>query len=245
MFYEIIFNNEAQAPAQTISQAVNACFGFLEAIIREYVDSPNCKHDEKAWVAIFDPVANAIRNCDRILAESILAADDELTLYAKTTRIGNLQEARVKKKTTECVGGKSPSTDISHRFTAAQQASDLIKKIITSDDPAAQNWKPSDIHEGHILRSAETRLFAIRLRKLINKVPISSRFVIDRGCDFTEGTIGAMLHPVNPLRPTKIQIDKIARYLRVNPSSLWIDLLPYYVEQTGGWPVITNLETSK
>ena len=235
MSYDLFFNKEKQHTADTIKRAVAACFGYLEAILRDYLDSPGSYHDEQAWIAIYDPIAETVRDCDRCLAEELLEADSQITLYVQTKRQGSYRCAQAKMY-------KKDTLVTQQQILATQQVTEFIKKILTTDE-TVNNWKPSDVHEIHVLRAAETRLFAIQLRKRIKNLPKECISALDRQCEFAEGTLAAMLHPTNPTRPTKKQIDKLARMLKMNPGDLWVDLLPFYMEQTGGFPAIVDRES--
>jgi hypothetical protein len=238
MVYDLYFGDKLQPwKATSPQQAVDALYGYVEAILKEYLHSSAAPANEKTWIMIYDPISATMRQGDKQLALTFLKTDHHCSIFGKTTSTGVYEQARTEEHQYE----KSSVPTIEQQHLATQQATSAVGRILTTDNPVSTGgWKPSDIHEVHILQAAEVRLFALSLRRVIQKLPVEGRAVVDRQCEFVEGTVSKMLHPVDPLRPTQKQIDRLARVLRVKPNNLWVDLVPYFWEHTDNWPTVAD-----
>ena len=233
--------NYHECAASTPDQAVAGLLGYLEQVKEDYLAkdrlaSPVSPSEEHTEFVIFDPVVDNFVPFVTKDACEMLLADGKVTVYLRTKSVGLYDEARA-----ELYHPSATSPSVNQVSLATKQAEDACVKILTTDELSRTGcWQPSDVHEIHVLRAAEIRLFALRLRKIISRLPTDGRFIIDRQCGFVDGTVSKMLHPVDPMKPTTKQIDQLARLLKVNPSELWVDLAPYYFEKIGGWPVVSS-----
>jgi hypothetical protein len=237
MAYDLRFGqNLNERAADSIEQAVAGIVGYLEQARKDYLASGISPSGELTELIIFDPLDDDYIPFTPKIACDMLASDDKVKVYLRTHSVGLYDEAGAE---LHQMSATSPSVD--QVLLATEQAEAICRKVLTTDEPEKTGfWQPSDVHEIHVLRAAEVRLFALRLRKIISRLPTDGRFIIDRQCGFIEGTIAKMLHPVDPMKPTTKQIDALARLLKINPGELWVDLAPYYFEQIGGWPMIPS-----
>lgn len=117
-----------------------------------------------------------------------------------------------------------------------------IVRMLSHDDAINHYWQPTRLSAVNILSDVECRLFSIRLTDEISRSQMTPEN-IDFQLDFAEGTCAKMLNTVSPLKPTRKMIDELAKFFRVKPQQLWVNLTTYYLDESGQWGAFQQLPT--
>lgn len=236
--YVLFFDyKQQQRYATSKKQALESLWGWVDAMIRTYLDSPDSKSDEQVWVDSVEEDGDT-KNCSKCHAEYLLATYDEVELLVVTKNNGIWATAAVvsveKHICTRAHDIANNSKNALNKTTIEKTKviEELVKRLPTHDERTF--FAPHDVNAIQILQAAENRLFAYHLYNAIQAIgqPHSK---IDEQCDFADGTLYRLISLVDPMRPTPEIIDKLARCLKVKPEHLWIDLVKDYLIKTGEW----------
>lgn len=214
--------------AQSVRQAVGYAYAYLETVVAKYNQTNELKNC--ARIVCYNPDTDIIESCPRAFAEYILEAHDCLELYARNNnqKIFASSMVLIEDTTTrETVSEKNEK-----KFENLKETESHMK--ILSGAENSKTWKIGEVDPVVILQTAEVRLFSHQLSKLVDNSNLSVS-EIEKLCDLGQGTITEMVNAVDPVRPTQKTVDTLARFFKVEPVALWVDLVSYYLETTGRW----------
>jgi len=106
----------------------------------------------------------------------------------------------------------------------------IIKKKNIKANPPRRTTRKITKHEitvKEILNDAEIRVFACNVRSKLHNLRMSPES-LDKQMDAVEGTSASLINPLMPSKPTKQQVQDIARILKVKPGELWQDIYSIY-----------------
>jgi len=227
-------NKEDPHPAETLFQAIEALYGYLSTQLRQY-GAP--LRGDKAWIAVMDEKGNVVP-CNRNTATTTLQEFDRVMMFCESEHSGLFAEASAVGKTSykaECLLRKAKDTP-QHRaiIKATREAEQTMgRNLPTVDDPALV-WHPGSANPVQILWAAEERIFAYNLLEVIEKRGLKPDEV-EQLAGFPPETLWKMMHPTNPLRPKKEEVNTLARILRVKPTELWYDAVKVYLDTGDLW----------
>ena len=226
--------------ATSIYQAVEGLFGYLETQVKQF--GPMSKGDA-VWISAVDE-KGITSPCSRNKAINLLQEMDEIQMFCESRNIGIFSEAsaiNITLHTANDLLRKAKNVELRNKkiIDATQQAHNKIGQLLPTFDDPTFDWHPVSTNPVQILWAAEERIFAYNLYQAVEQIDVSIE-LIEKEARLPSGTLSKMMHPTQPLRPKKQEIELLARILRVKPTDLWYDAVKTYLDANDLWDKYLN-----
>jgi len=216
--YILIFDDIEQSEKSiTTSHAIDRIYRFLSSESEKLLSN----NPSDSTQIIKYRTSHSYSTISKSTAKSDLISQDEIEICLYSAHQGAIAKA-------EAIDIDRYLTKYFNKSRETKSIVPVIKKYQNDVDYKMREWKQTHISPIAILRRAEAQIFAFHFMKVVeqSQIPLD---IIDKQCEFADGTCEKLLDYLDPLIPTKIMIEKISRSLKMKPDMLWLSLVEYYM----------------